>query len=62
MLYNHILFHSGFYEIEEDEVEFLKYKKRLYWLQYALASYEYDLDRCVDYLYVVSNMLVWVIK
>lgn len=56
MLYNHILFHSGFYEIEEDQEEFLKYKKRMYWLQYVLASYEYDLDRAVDFLYVVSPL------
>lgn len=57
LLYNHLIFQSGFYDYSEDEVENSKYEKRLYWLQYCLARYEYDLDRAVNCLCTIRDIL-----
>lgn len=57
MLFNHTIFHSGFYEHSSDEVETSKYQKRLYWLQYCLAKYENDLNRSVNCLYTINQLL-----
>lgn len=57
LLYNHLIFQSGFYDHSDDEVENSKYQKRLYWLQYCLARYEYDLDRAVNCLCTIRDIL-----
>lgn len=58
MLYNHLIFHSGFYEYTDDDEETLKYQKRLHWLQYCLARYEYVLRRAVNCLETISDLIV----
>lgn len=57
LLYNHLMFQSGFYDHSDDEVENSKYQKRLSWLQYCLARYEYDLDRAADCLCMIRDIL-----
>lgn len=57
LLYHHLIFQSGFYDHSDDAVENSKYQKRLYWLQYCLARYEYDLDRAVDCLCTIQDIL-----
>lgn len=57
LLYNHLIFHSGFYDHSPDAVENSKSQKRLNWLQYCLARYEYDLDRAVNYLCTIREVL-----
>lgn len=57
LLYHHLIFQSGFYDHSDDAVENSKYQKRLYWLQYCLARYEYDLDRAVDCLCTIKDIL-----
>lgn len=56
-LYNHIIFHSGFFEQSDDQVDISKYQKRLCWLQYCLAKYENDLTRTVNCLYAIQQLL-----
>lgn len=56
-LFNYLIFQSGFYEPSDDEVESSKYQKRLYWLQYSLALYENDLDRSVNCLIALKDLL-----
>lgn len=57
LLYNHLIFQSGFYDHSDDAVENSKCQKRLYWLQYCLARYEYDLDRAVSCLCTIRDIL-----
>ena len=57
MVYNHIIFHSGFFEHSDDEVETSKYQKRLCWLQYCLAKYENDLARTLNCLKSIQQLL-----
>lgn len=55
-LYNHLCLLLGFYSFEENTKErFEKCRKRIYWLQYSLATYEYDLSEAMNYLEVVST-------
>lgn len=54
LLFHHVLFHCCMYEIENDEIEFAKHKKRLFWLHYCVAQHEYNLEKAVDWLYTVS--------
>lgn len=58
MLFNHLVFHSGFYEYTDNEEETLKYQKRLHWLQYCLACFEYDLRRAVNCLETTRDLIV----
>lgn len=57
VLYNHMIFHSGFFEHSDDEVETSKYQKRLSWLQYCLSKYENDLTRTLDCLRSIKQLL-----
>lgn len=56
-VYCQLIFHSGVFEYSSDEVENSKCHKRLTWLQFCLARFEYDLDRAVDYLCVLRKKL-----
>lgn len=57
MVYNHMIFHSGFFEHSDDEVETSKYQKRLCWLQYCLAKYENDLPLTLNCLNSIKQLL-----
>lgn len=58
LLFNHIVFHSGLFEFDTTDVIAMKYKKRLNWLQYNLARYEYDLRRSVDCLETIRDLII----
>lgn len=52
-----MLFHSGIGELADNEEEYHKLEKRIYWLQYCLAHYEWDLERAVNCLYDVEKLI-----
>lgn len=55
-LYNHLCNLLGFYSYEENtRKRFENCRKRIYWLQYNLATYEYDLTKAMNYLENVSE-------
>lgn len=56
MLFNHLMFYTGFYEPDPDsQTEYDQFQIRWYWLMYLQARYENELDLAVDYLYSVRN-------
>lgn len=56
-LYNHMIFHSAFFDHSDNTVEASKFEKRLCWIQYCLAKYENDLVRTVNCLYATKEIL-----
>lgn len=58
LLFNHTVFHSGLFEFDTSEVTAMKYEKRLNWLQYGLARYEYDLRRSVNCLETIRDLII----
>lgn len=59
MLFNHLMFYTGFYEPDEvTRAEYEVFRIRWNWLMYLQARYENELDLAVDYLYSVSSQSV----
>lgn len=58
LLFNHTAFHSALFDIDSIEATAMKYEKRLNWLQYCLARYEYDLRKSVSCLETIHDLIV----
>lgn len=57
MLFNHLMFYTGFYEPDEHtQAEYDQFQIRWNWLMYLQARFENNLDLAVDYLYSVSHL------
>ncbi|KAJ6646406.1 Calcineurin-binding protein cabin-1 [Pseudolycoriella hygida] len=58
-LYNHLIFLSGFFEVtcDEDKIVYIENRIRVFWLQYCLGKYEGDLQKAVDCLYSIDEVI-----
>lgn len=58
IIFNHLIFQSGFHDFDPIKADANKYQKRVEWLQYCLTRYEYDLRRSVNCLESIRELCV----
>lgn len=56
-MYHQLLFHSELFGYSDDEIEISQTQKRLIWLQFSLARFEYDLELAVSHLCHLQKLL-----
>lgn len=57
ILYHQLLFHAELFGYSQDELEISQIQKRLIWLQFSLARFEYDLELAVSHLCNLQKLL-----
>lgn len=57
LIFHPFVFYSGIYELSDCENEAIQHQLRAMWLLYCFARYEYDLNRSVDCLANVKELI-----
>uniref|UniRef100_A0A1B0D171 Uncharacterized protein n=1 Tax=Phlebotomus papatasi TaxID=29031 RepID=A0A1B0D171_PHLPP len=52
----HLMFHSGAYMLEDEDLHFLTLM-RLFWINYIVCKYENNLEDAIDFIYKIHQLL-----